>query len=77
MANALNVLALLLHGQCLATAPAGVHMPDAAMRLNRVIAEGAAKGVGYTHIAAAALGSAIPVSAVELALLDAWLSMPD
>ena len=47
------------------------------MRLNRVIAEGAAKGVSYTHIAAAALGSAIPVSAVELALLDAWLSLPD
>jgi len=77
MANALNVLALLLHGQCLATGPAGGHRPDAAMRLNRVIAEGAAKGVGYTHIAAAALGSAIPVSAVELALLDAWLSLPD
>lgn len=44
-----------------------------AQRLNAVIAREAARGLPYDHLAAPALGGAIPADPADILLLDAWL----
>lgn len=70
MANVRQLLLLLLHTGTLAL-DAGTTDPAPAHRLNAVIAREAAQGAPYRHLAAAAIGSAIPASEAELKALHA------
>jgi len=75
-ANAIQILALLLHARILGTGPAMPSTPQAAERLNRIIARGVAEGLPYDHLAAAALGSAVAARDIDLLLLDSWFEAP-
>jgi len=76
MANAVQILLLLLHAGTLAVAGASARSEGAA-RLNAAIARGAGEGLAYGHIAAPAIGSAVAASEADLLLLDAWLAPTD
>lgn len=73
-ANARQLLLLLLHAQVLAPEAAAPASAEAAQRLNVVIAREASKGLPYGNIAAAAIGSAIAITDVDLMLLDSWFA---
>ncbi|WP_298401463.1 class I SAM-dependent methyltransferase [Sphingobium sp.] len=75
--NALQILALLLHSKTIGVGPDHIPAPDAAHRLNRAIASSHSATQPYTHIAAPALGSAVPVSPLDLTLLDLWCNRPE
>lgn len=70
--NVLQIVLLLLHTRTLALAPPVARSTARAEALNAVIARGAADGLPYDHIAAAATGSAIAASETELLMLDCW-----
>ncbi len=72
--NALQIIALLLHARIAGigrSAPAPI---QAVQGLNQFIANSAARGRRYDHLAAAALGSAVAVTPDDLLLFDAWLA---
>jgi SAM-dependent methyltransferase len=69
-----QILVLMLDTPALAVAAASAASPDAAQRLNAVLARAASAGAPYGHLAAPALGSAIPATTAQMLLLDAWLS---
>lgn len=78
MANARQLLLLLLHTGTLALEASAPGDPATAHRLNAVIAREAAQGAPYRHLAAPALGSAIPVAEVELRrFAEAPASLPE
>nr|ART40349.1 K303 [uncultured bacterium] len=76
MANALQILLLLLHARTLAVGAADPGAAEVAQRLNRVIARAASEGLPYDHVASSMLGSAVAVTDVDLMLLDAWFASP-
>jgi SAM-dependent methyltransferase len=75
MANAVQILLLLIHARMLAVGTDAAGGAEAAWRLNAAVARGAAEGLPYDHIAVPALGGAIAVGEVDLLLLDAWLAV--
>lgn len=71
--SAVRIVLLLLHANLLAVGPAESSTPEAAQRLNAVIAQGVSNGAPYGHIAVPTLGSAIPMTDIDLMLIDSWL----
>jgi SAM-dependent methyltransferase len=65
-ANVRQLLLLLLHAGTIGLQAAAPGDGAAAQRLNAIIAREAAQGAPYRHLAAPALGSAIPASEAEL-----------
>lgn len=72
--NALQIIALLLHARIAGIGRSASAPIQAVQGLNRFIANGAARGRRYDHLAAAALGSAVAVTPDDLLLFDAWLA---
>ena len=70
----IQMLLLLLHSGALAVGAAEPASTPTAQRLNAAIAAAAAKGMPYLHVASAALGAALPVTDIDLMLIDAWLA---
>jgi len=68
------MLLSMLDAQMLAIGKAAGEPVEIAARLNAVIARAAAGGERFAHLAAAAIGSGVPATDLELMLLDAWLS---
>ena len=68
------VLLCMLEAQMLAVGRAAPGSAEVAERFNAAVAAAAAAGTTYPHLAAAAIGSGVPVGELELLLLDAWLS---
>lgn len=75
-ANARQIVLLLVHAGVLAIGGDEIAAQPTAHALNAVIARGAAAGTGYDHVAAPALGGAVPADERALLLLDAWLAAP-
>lgn len=73
----LRILLLLLHSRTVGIAGSGPTAAESAQRLNAIIARGASAGLPYDHIAAPALGSAVPARDLDLMLLNAWLESPE
>jgi SAM-dependent methyltransferase len=69
-----GMLLSMLDSQMLAIGSAGDESADIAARLNAAIARAATGGERYGHLAAAAIGSGVPATELELLLLDTWLS---
>ncbi|GAA3902160.1 class I SAM-dependent methyltransferase [Sphingomonas limnosediminicola] len=69
-----SILLSMLHSGILVVGKDASASAKTAQRFNGAIARSAAAGITYEYVAAAALGSGIPVSELELLLLDTWLS---
>ena len=69
-----GILLSMLDAQMLAIGSAAGEPAEIAARFNAAIARAATGGERYGHLAAAALGSGVPVTELELLLLDTWLS---
>jgi SAM-dependent methyltransferase len=69
-----RILLSMLDGQMITIGKSDAGAPDVAQRFNAAVARGAADGVSYSDLAAAALGSGAPASELDLLLLDTWLS---
>lgn len=75
LSNSLQILRLLLQARTLAVGAPDPGDGALAHALNAAIARGAAEGLPYDHLAAAAIQSAIAVTDIELLLLDSWLGV--
>ena len=71
--GALQILLMLLHAHYIGVEALEVGPAENAQRLNAVLAQAAANGAPYDHIASPVLGSAIRVSIADLLLIDCWL----
>jgi SAM-dependent methyltransferase len=69
-----GILLSMLDTQMLAIGTAAREPAESAARFNARIARAATGGERYGHLAAAAVGSGVAVTDVELLLLDTWLS---
>jgi SAM-dependent methyltransferase len=70
-----SVLLSMLDAQMLMIGAAMPGSPETAERFNAAVARAAATdGKDYQHVAASALGAGVPVSELNLLLLDTWLS---
>ncbi|TDW64427.1 methyltransferase family protein [Novosphingobium sp. PhB55] len=74
LTEVLQLVLMLLHAGTLGIeAPRTDHAP--AQRLNAAIAREAVRGMPYDHLAAPAIGGAVPVDFADLMLIDAWLAL--
>jgi hypothetical protein len=70
-----SILLSMIDAHMLMVGSANPRQVEVAHRFNAVIARGVADGKAYHHVAAAALGSALPATDLDLLLLDTWLSV--
>jgi len=70
-----QVALLLLESNAIGIVAAGHPEPEAAQRINAVIARAVCDGAPYEHVAAASLGSAVRITQIELLLIDSWLKL--
>jgi SAM-dependent methyltransferase len=69
-----SILLSMLDGHMLMVGSANPFRVDIAHRFNAAVARAVADGRAYFHVAAAALGSALRVTDLDLLFLDTWLS---
>lgn len=69
-----SILLSMLDRHMLMAGPAEPGPAEIAHRFNAAVARAAAGGKAYYHVAAVALGSGLPVTELDLLLLDTWLS---
>ena len=69
-----GILLSMLDAQLLGIGSATGEPGEPAARFNAAIARAATGGERHGHLAAAAIGSGVPVTGLELLLLDTWLS---
>jgi SAM-dependent methyltransferase len=69
-----SILLSMIDGQMLTVGSANPGRAKIAQRFNAAVARGVAEGRAYYYVAAAALGSALRVTDLDLLFLDAWLS---
>jgi SAM-dependent methyltransferase len=69
-----SILLSMLESQMLAIGSANPGRVEIAHRFNAVVARAVADGMAYYYVAAAALGSALPATELDLLFLDTWLS---
>jgi SAM-dependent methyltransferase len=72
--DARAILLSMLDAQMLAVGNAAFGSVEIAAGFNAAVARAAADGKAYRYLAAAALGSGVPVPELDLLLLDTWLS---
>ncbi len=71
-----RILLLMLQSGILMVGAAASGPTEKVERFNAAVARAASEGVPYNHVAAAAFGSGVLVSEIDLLLIDAWLAQP-
>lgn len=69
-----SILLSMLDANMLMVGAAYPGQVEIAQRFNAIVARAVADGKAYYHVAAAALGSALPVTELDFLFLDTWLS---
>ena len=69
-----SILLSMIDGQMLTVGSANPGRVEIAQRFNAAVARGVAEGRAYYYVAAAALGSALRVTDLDLLFLDTWLA---